>query len=254
MGILRLKVTLAEIQPPVWRRVEVPADLTLHGLHKVIQAAFGWSGTHLHEFNVQGVRLAPPDPDSADRVVDSRKQPLAAFEGKVQAFDYTYDFGDDWGHHIEIEAWTQAETGVSYPRCLDGTRACPPEDCGGPPGYEDLLSALGDPKHERHEELTEWLAEIYDGNRLGWKPEAFDLAETNAALKRLRLPKPQVGAGPWAKVTSKGPKPLVGHVERDEILEGMMAELKGVKMTPELEKIFKDMAKMRTGGGNNESR
>lgn len=191
MKVVRLKATLQDIQPAIWRRLEVPASLSLHGLHKVLQAAFGWSDRHLHEFQVQGVRLALPDPEADGRVLDSRKRALADLEGKVQAFEYTYDFGDDWVHQIEIEAWAESEPRSIYPWCLDGARACPPEDCGGPPGYEELCQALADPKHERHQELKAWMSEIDEGDKLGWVPEVFDLAGTNRVLGKLRLPKPK---------------------------------------------------------------
>lgn len=245
MKIARLKIALADLKPLIWRHLEVPADTTLHGLHKCIQAAFGWSDSHLHAFDIDGAHFSPPDPESALKVLDSRKQPLGELEGKVEAFTYTYDFGDDWVHEIFIEAWPQAEPGINYPRCLGGQRACPPEDCGGQPGYEDLLEALGDPKHERHQELTGWLAEIYEGDSKGWQAELFDLAAVNAELKRLRLPKAKAGPGPWAKGVRKGstPRRVVDEDAGDEIIKGMMADLEGVQMTPELEAIMNQVKK-----------
>lgn len=239
--ILRLKASIQGTQPPIWRRLELSADLSLHGLHQVLQDAFGWSNTHLHAFDVAGQRLAPPDPESGTEILDSRKQPLADFEGRVDCFHYNYDFGDDWLHSLKIEAWADAVPGVHYPRCIAGARACPPEDCGGPPGYEDLLKALGDAKHERHEELKEWVGDYFD-------PKCFDVAEVNASLKRLRLPKPKESPGPWIKAMAAGPKPVVDDREYPGIVESMLADLKGVKMTPELEKLMQALVEARLKG------
>jgi hypothetical protein len=89
---------------------------------------------------------------------------------------YTYDFGDNWEHTIQIEKVVDAEPGIRYPRCIDGKRACPPEDCGGAWGYGDFLKAIQDPKHSEHEEMTEWIGGEFD-------PEEFDLAAVNNGLR-----------------------------------------------------------------------
>jgi hypothetical protein len=171
--VYQLKVTLKGIRPPIWRRVQV-GDCTLGVLHQVIQAALGWTDSHLHSFEVGGEQYGEPDPESG--VTSERRLELSAIASAgVKKFTYTYDFGDNWEHTIEIEKTLPAEAGVRYPRCLTGKRACPPEDCGGPWGYADFLAAIQDPAHEGHEEMLEWAGGEFD-------PEEFDLDAVNAAL------------------------------------------------------------------------
>jgi hypothetical protein len=97
-------------------------------------------------------------------------------------FGYTYDFGDEWEHDVLVEAVSDPEPDITYPRCLTGRRACPPEDCGGIWGYDDLLEILGDPAHEEHQDRLDWLG-LDSADR--FDPAAFDLAQVNAALSRL---------------------------------------------------------------------
>ena len=103
----------------------------------------------------------------------------AQIANREAARPYCYDFGDSWEHEIVVEGIVPAEPNVRYPRCLDGRRASPPEDCGGAWGYAELLRVLSDPRHEEHAERREWLGHGFD-------PERFDLAATNRALTRAR--------------------------------------------------------------------
>jgi hypothetical protein len=156
----------------------VPSGITLQRLHDVIQAAFDWQDYHLWVFDTALGRYGVADRDLGHRSAGAKKlADVAPVAGS--RLGYTYDFGDDWEHDIVVEAVTDAESGVSYPRCLAGRRAGPPEDCGGIWGYQDLLEVLADPAHEEHAERLEWLgldsADAFD-------PEAFDLAEINGAL------------------------------------------------------------------------
>lgn len=138
----------------------------------------GWSNSHLHMFHVGKTRYAPRTPDWDD-VEDERKVILREIAPKAGVkFFYEYDMGDSWGHEIRVEAITQPAE-PQRPKCLAGAGACPPEDCGGIGGYEDLLAALRDPKHEQHDEMVEWVGGDFD-------PEAFDLAAANKALGRHR--------------------------------------------------------------------
>jgi len=236
--ILRLKATLLGIKPPIWRRLEVPAELSLHGLHACLQAAFGWTDSHLHEFEVDGQTYAPPDSESGMAHLDSRDQPLAELEGKVKAFGYNYDFGDDWHHTIEIEAWFKMEEGVKYPRCTAGARACPPEDCGGDYGYLELIAALRDSRHERHQELKEWVGPRFD-------TEAFDLQLANAALKRVKMPSPKPGL--LMRAVAKPGKPKLDSKDKAVLLASMRTEFKsaGAAMTPDLEKALLGFVEVR---------
>jgi hypothetical protein len=174
--VLRLKVTLAGSKPPIWRRLEVPADLTLAGLHGVLQTAFGWTNSHLHAFEIEG--------DDEIHVLEGarlrRTKLSTVLEGPGDRLEYVYDFGDDWRHHIVVEERLPAEDAAHYPRCSAGRRAGPLEDSGGMPGYERLMEILADPLHSEHAEMSEWAGPV--------DPAHFDRAEVNAALTALRPP------------------------------------------------------------------
>jgi len=173
----QLRIALRETSPPVWRRVLVPADLTLEHLHLVIQAAMGWSDTHLHAFRRGDVVWAPPGFHDDIRHRSTRGVPLSSVLHRPgDRLSYMYDFGDSWGHDVTLEELTDEP--CPRPRCIAGRRACPPEDCGGVHGYEDLLMALADPAHESHAESRAWAGPGYD-------PQWFDAEETDAALRSL---------------------------------------------------------------------
>jgi len=176
MNIYRIKVTLRHVKPPIWRRIEVPADIKLGRLHDALQIAMGWTDSHLHGFRKGRDAYGVPDPDFPIGMKNERNVRLNSLAGEGDAIAYDYDFGDGWEHELRIEKVLPAESGVHYPRCIKGKRACPPEDCGGPWGYGNLLEAIGDPTHEEHEELQEWLGEDFD-------PEFFDIEEVNEAYK-----------------------------------------------------------------------
>ena len=146
LEIYQLKVTLLDTNPPIWRRLLVPSDLNLAQLHDVLQVAMGWQDGHLHEFSAGGRRFGPRDPEdqfTADDVGDERKVRVSGLFGRTGAKAlYTYDFGDTWEHNIVLEKRLPAAPNMIYPRCTDGQLACPPEDCGGIPGFYDLLDAL----------------------------------------------------------------------------------------------------------------
>ncbi|MGI8614038.1 MAG: plasmid pRiA4b ORF-3 family protein [Nocardioidaceae bacterium] len=177
--IFQLKIQLAHIRPPVWRRVLVPGEIDLGELHEVIQTAFGWTNSHLHEFEVGDASYGTPDPDwGRDDVQDESRAKLFRLAGEGSRLGYTYDFGDNWQHQLTIEKVLDPESGTRYPSCTAGRRACPPEDVGGPWGYEDFLDALADPNHEDHDDRIEWIGGSFD-------PDAFDLTATNTELKAL---------------------------------------------------------------------
>jgi hypothetical protein len=181
MNIYQIKITLKHIHPPVWRRIQVPADIKLGKLHRILQVAMGWTDAHLHAFRVRHETYGVPDPDALfdTEMKNERNVHLDRIAAGGDTFIYEYDFGDGWEHELKTEKVLPTEKGRRYPLCLAGSRACPPEDCGGPPGYKRLLEALRDPKHEDHEEMREWIGDKFD-------PEAFDLDEVNQILKRVR--------------------------------------------------------------------
>lgn len=176
-----IKVTLRHSRPPIWRRLQVPSDSTLQQLHNIIQSAFGWEDYHMWVFETPDARYGAADRDLDIRSAASKRLRQVALRAGDK-LSYTYDFGDGWDHDIVVEAIADADPGITYPRCLVGRRACPPEDCGGIWGYGYLLEILADPAHEEHKERLEWLglssADEFD-------PAAFDLEEVNSALSAL---------------------------------------------------------------------
>jgi hypothetical protein len=176
--IFQVKVTLLWTDPPVWRRLLLPADLTLEQLHIALQISMGWHDSHLHEFFAGGRRFGPPEPgeDCLDEGKSRLPELLASAGAKAI---YTYDFGDSWEHEILLEERLPAAPGQPYPACTAGEGACPPEDCGGVPGYYELLEAIGDPKHERRAEVRAWLG-------TGRDPRVFPIEKVNLLLHGAR--------------------------------------------------------------------
>jgi len=179
--IYRLKLTLAELEPPVWRRIRVRGDLSLEHLHLVFQRAMGWQDAHLHEWTVSGRRYGQPEPDEPGYEVDNETgftlREAALIKGA--RFEYVYDLGDSWTHEVVVEQIEPPDPEFRFPECLAGERACPPEDCGGPPGYEEFLEAIRDPRHPQHKDRLAWIGGRFD-------PEVFDLAAVNRRLRRLK--------------------------------------------------------------------
>lgn len=178
--IFQLKVTLLGTMPPIWRQLLVPANLTLAQLHDVLQTAMGWQECHLHEFCAGYRRFGQPDPEDrfmgTPSVENERTVHLSDVLGRVRSkITYTYDFGDSWEHRIVLEKRLPTDPGSTYPLCIGGERACPPEDCGGIPGFYDLLDALGNPAHPQHDELLEWIGDNYD-------PDVFSIHDVNRML------------------------------------------------------------------------
>jgi Plasmid pRiA4b ORF-3-like protein len=172
----QLEVTLEDVEPPVWRRIEVHSSITLAVLNTVIQQAMGWQGYHLHQFEIGDRVYGVDDEEWGPPVVDENRARLGDVATEGTVFRYEYDFGDSWGHAVKVGGVIAPAAGTTYPRCAAGERACPPEDCGGAWGYTELLAALADPRHERHVELLEWVGGSFD-------PAKFDLEEVNARLR-----------------------------------------------------------------------
>ncbi len=179
----RLKVTLRQVTPPVWRRIEVVSDMTLSELAGTLEAAMGWMGGHLHAFDAGGTTYELPDEEGFGglQTRDERKvrlhEVLPVLGAKLRL---DYDFGDGWMHDVLVEAIEPRADGVTYPRCLAGRRACPPDDCGGPWGYTELLDALCDPLHPAHAERADWVPRGFD-------PTVFDVEQ---ATEMMRSPRP----------------------------------------------------------------
>lgn len=178
--LYQIKVTLKRIRPPIWRRLQVLGNTRLDRLHAILQAAMGWTNSHLHQFVVGGIEYGRPDPTFPNDTVPEQRATLAMIAPVAGSkFRYDYDFGDGWEHDVVVEQLLPVEPGVVAPRCLTGRRACPPEDCGGPWGYGELLAVLADPEHEEHAAMREWLIGDFD-------PERFSLDHINARLQSVR--------------------------------------------------------------------
>lgn len=162
--IARLRITLDDIKPAIWRVVEVPLTISLMGLHAVIQAAMPFEDYHLFDFRVGEQRYALPDldwPDSKTRNAEEVKLGAVLKPG-VERFAYTYDFGDDWRHTITVEAIEPAVPAVTYPRFVDGARRAPPEDVGGTIGFEEFLTIIGKPRHRERKAMLAWCGGSFD--------------------------------------------------------------------------------------------
>jgi len=177
----QLKITLLDIEPPIWRQIQVNRDTTLRSLHHILQGAMGWTNSHLHMF-IQGEnRYTEPHPFDPGHLAelgaqDSTTVKLSDVLQKLgDTLQYEYDFGDSWEHIIQLEAVLPNAPKAKLPTIIAGERACPPEDVGGIWGYEEFCAAMADPNHPEHEEYKMWVGGAYD-------PEAFDLDAHNAML------------------------------------------------------------------------
>jgi hypothetical protein len=161
----------------------MPGNLPLGLFHEFLQETLGWRNSHLHRFTIAGRHLGPAS--QADEMGDEDLLTLTqAVDLAGSSFHYDYDFGDGWQHRIEVEDVLSSPMATPTAVCVEGGRACPPEDCGGPDGYTELLEALKDPGRPRHEELLEWLNTVY-GPKATFDPERFDLEATNKRLRRV---------------------------------------------------------------------
>jgi hypothetical protein len=195
-GRLRVRVDLDGIRPPIWRRLELAGDLTLAELHEVLQTAMGWTDSHLHHFLAGSKRdftvlpfLTDFDVEEGDEGVHERDVRIDQVLVDVgDRLHYEYDFGDGWEHTIKLEKVDVYDAEAPRARVLTGRRACPPEDCGGVGGYEDLLDAraVGRDADERQRELLAWLGD-------DWDPEEFSAEETDAFLGTTRSGPPREG-------------------------------------------------------------
>ena len=192
--LLRLRVELEYIQPPIWRELLVPARFSFWDLHVAIQDSMGWWDTHLHDFRIPDTfggddkRIGIPDEewgfgDEAKvdagwehRVIDHFAKPGATLL-------YTYDYGDDWVHRVTLLGVEARSKGERYPRCIAGERACPPEDCGGPTGYARLLEVLGNPEDPEYDDMREWVPRAFDPER--FDPKAVRFSQPTRRLRRL---------------------------------------------------------------------
>ena len=194
--IYQLKITLKDIVPLIWRRIHVPSTYDFWQLHCTIQDAFGWTDSHLHQFIytdnhsgdhiVFGIPFEPEFEDDEVALAGWQHKISKYITGETSKIEYVYDFGDNWKHTIELEEILAYEKGIKYPRCLDGERNGPPEDCGGPHGYAGLLETLFDPSDPEHEDTIEWVDSMKGGI---FHPEEFNPGKIKFSKPGWRLNK-----------------------------------------------------------------
>lgn len=178
--IVQLHVSLKHIEPPIWRRVLVDSKTSLAELHLVLQDVMGWTNSHLHAFHVGERQIGDLKQDDGRLgFEDERKVRLGEVARVGRAFLYEYDFGDGWEHQVTVEAVMEPDGRLQYPLVVAGARACPPEDVGGPGGYERLLEVLANPQHEEHDDLLTWSGGAFD-------PEGYDRNVVNHLLFEAR--------------------------------------------------------------------
>ncbi|MDO4927091.1 MAG: plasmid pRiA4b ORF-3 family protein [Turicibacter sp.] len=201
MKAIQVKIELEGLN--VWRRVVMPAEVSFNALHRVIQYSMGWYNCHLYQFELPGELILVETSEEVEEYSWMNEMPT--YDGRPrlrktyrlsknvkvdkyvkvgQSIPYVYDMGDYWEHQITVEKMVEDYPYV-YPICLEGEGACPPEDCGGVPGYLELLEIIKNPTHEEHEHVIEWLKENeYESS--------FNLEETNWWMKEgLKLKRPK---------------------------------------------------------------
>ena len=179
---LRLRIQLEDVDPAVWRRLLVPGTVKLAKLGQMLVVAMGWNNSHLHAFRVGDTSYGMQDDDDddfPDDEIDEQSVTVLQALREHQTFTFDYDFGDGWEHEVVIEELIHSDSGLKFAVCLDGERACPPDDVGGPGGYAAFLEAVADTDHDEHADFLEWVGGSFD-------PAEFDVANANVLLQKLR--------------------------------------------------------------------
>ncbi len=164
-NIYQFKITLKGIKPKIWRQIQIPGNYSFYNFHIAIQEAMGWFDCHLHQFEMINPRygeMEPLDESKENKAIISKY-----FSLSNKKANYEYDFGDSWEHTILLEKIFPIEKGSKYPKCIAGERACPPEDCGGVWGYEELLEAIKNPDDSKYQDLRDWIDDDFE-------PELFN--------------------------------------------------------------------------------
>lgn len=179
--ILQFKITLTGSSPSIWRRFWIESDLTFYDLHHVVQLVMGWTNSHLYQFIYERhSAIGNPELLESDDVADDKDTFVEViFDSAGAEVVYEYDFGDGWKHILELEKVLEKKPSQQYPFCLEGEQSCPPEDCGGIPGFYEMMKVLKNKKHPRHKETKEWIGGGYEAG-------VFDMKAVNNKLKNLQ--------------------------------------------------------------------
>lgn len=175
--IYQFRIELNDIEPTIWRSVQLNDDNQLLDLHYAIQISMGWYDSHLYQFEKDGVHYGDPEALEDTKIVDDSMVDITEiFKNEKDKLDYTYDFGDNWKHTITLEKIIDVKQPLEHMMCVGGKRNCPPEDCGGIPGYLEIIETLKTPDTPEYEEMEQWLGEVFD-------PEFFDVQIVNDSFK-----------------------------------------------------------------------
>ena len=176
--IYQMHIRLLETEPPIWRKIQVSGRIKLYRLALLLLRAMGWENTHLCEFEIDGKKYGYSEFDEyGDGVLEFKDFVVSkVLTDKVKKFEFVYDFGDDWTHEVVVEDIFTEVVGVKYPLCIDGERACPPEDVGGVYGYDEYLEILADPSDEQYKNMLEW--------RGPYDSEKFDKLEATKRMQK----------------------------------------------------------------------
>ena len=180
----QLKITLIDIDPPIWRKIQLPGTILLCCLHDAFQVVMGWTDSHLHQFEKDGKNWGLPESDEfneLDLIDESRTQLAEVLQAEGESMIYLYDFGDDWRHEVVLEKVIPTNDILKVPVCLSGARRCPPEDVGGVPGYQDFLETVFDPANDEFKHLVGWACRPFHA-------EEFDMKAVNGKLSRMKWP------------------------------------------------------------------
>lgn len=182
--IFQFKITLAEVEPTIWRRILVPGCYTFWDLHVAIQDSMGWKDCHLHLFKITMPHKRKPTEIGIwfETEFEDEIAPLVAWEEQIEKYffepgrnaEYNYDFGDGWRHEVLLEGILMREKGTRYPQCIAGTGTCPPEDCGGPWGFDYFRQIMADPSHEEYHNMLRWYGKPFDPDEFSPEKVKFD--------------------------------------------------------------------------------
>ena len=271
--VYQIRLTLAGTTPPIWRRLLVSASMTLPQFHDVLQIAMGWQNCHLHQFSGAGAKYGQDDPSEPGCLaqmgwIDERKARVSQLlPGAGATAEYLYDFGDDWLHEIVVEQVLPVDPRRAYPVCLEGKGAGPPEDCGGPHGFENIREALSDPKHPQYWDMKLFyedyqlkysLAAVNRGLRKRFPAKAKKVAAKKAAGPKTDVvgcfdpawtqPVPdQVGPGTRVPISLTDPERrlLIRYVfPPDEVVDHLKSMVPGPGETREFHFTLSELAHM----------
>jgi hypothetical protein len=247
--LYELDVRLREIEPAIWRTIELPGLSSLEDVHLAIQVAMGWMHSHLHQFVIAGSNYGMADVDGAEdlELEDERQFRLQDLVENGGTFVYEYDFGDGWEHEVTVKKVT-IQAKPPKPRCTAGARACPPEDCGGPGGYENLLQVLRDPKHTEHGSMVSW-SNNFEPERFAVPKNALDLQKRMNELKAMANCSDSIDEAAGDEEAMGLPKPLVEAVlALDPMRRASFAALIAGSLANELEHSRSMIAQLVTAG------